>query len=199
MADLCVVGLGNPGDRYSRTRHNAGVEVVEELVQRWGSGLTKSRTDKALVDTVRIGAKTVLLAVPQTFMNLSGQSVRPLAKRSNVGEDLGRLVIVHDELDIEAGRVKVKFGGGLAGHNGLRSIRDHLKTTDFTRIRVGVGRPPEYMSVSDWVLKRPTPDERHLIDQAVIRAADAVEMLLEHELTTVMGQINGFCAKPLKK
>lgn len=199
MADLCVVGLGNPGDRYARTRHNAGFEVVDELVSRFGSGLTKSRYDKALVDTLRIGSHQVLTAQPQTFMNLSGQSVRSLVKRANIAQELTRLVVVHDELDLPAGRVKIKFGGGLAGHNGLRSIRDHLKTTDFMRIRVGISRPPEYMSVSDWVLKRPTPDERLLIDQAVTCAADAVEALLCKEFDNVVAMTNSFIADPAKR
>lgn len=195
MSDLLVVGLGNPGDRYERTRHNVGVDVIYELAQRYGASFSKSRKDKALISTIRLGSNTLTLALPQTFMNCSGESVRPLVKKYVTEQTLEHLVVVHDELDLVPGRVKAKFGGGLAGHNGLRSIRDHLRTTDFTRVRVGIGRPPEYMSVSDWVLKRPNPDDRALISQAVSVASDAIESLVDSDIGTVMAATNGFVAE----
>lgn len=187
-ADLLVVGLGNPGDQYEGTRHNVGVEVVLELVERHGGELRKSR-EAALAAELRIGESRVAVAFPQTFMNRSGESVRPLVKRHSI-EDLQRLVIVHDELDLEPGRFKVKDGGGLAGHNGLRSIRDHLKTQDFLRLRIGVGRPPEYMNTADWVLKRPGRDDRDVLDDVVAKAADACEALLHEPVDAVMNRFN---------
>src|SRR5690349_11767207 len=125
-ADLLVVGLGNPGAEYERTRHNVGAEVVELLARRYGGKLKKGR-ERALVDEVRIDGKRVALAFPQTYMNDSGLSVSPLVRRYGI-EDLARLVVVHDELDLPVGVVRVKEGGGLAGHNGLRSIKAHLKS-----------------------------------------------------------------------
>lgn len=187
-ADLLVVGLGNPGDKYEGTRHNVGVEVVLELAERHGGVLKKSR-EAALADEVRIGDFRVALAFPQTFMNRSGESVRPLVRRYGI-EDLGRLVVVHDELDLEPGRLRLKVGGGLAGHNGLRSIRDHLKSTEFLRLRIGVGRPPEHLRGADWVLKRPGREDRDLLDDVVERAADAAEALLTETPDAVMNRFN---------
>lgn len=187
-ADLLVVGLGNPGSDYEGTRHNVGVEVVLELAERHGATLKKSR-EAALADEVRIGDFRVALAFPQTYMNRSGESVRPLVRRYGI-TDIERLIVVHDELDLEPGRMKIKVGGGLAGHNGLRSIRDHLKTTDFVRIRIGVGRPPEHMRGADWVLKRPGREARDLLDDVVERAADAVEALLTDAPDSVMNRFN---------
>src|SRR6476660_6129197 len=122
-ADLLVVGLGNPGAEYAGTKHNVGAEVVELLARRHGARLRKSK-ERALVDEVRVGGKRLALAVPTTYMNDSGQAVAPLARRFGVEPD--HLVVVHDELDLPTGDLRVKLGGGLAGHNGLRSIKRHL-------------------------------------------------------------------------
>lgn len=187
-ADLLVVGLGNPGDEYAGTRHNIGVEVIHELAERHRGQLKASR-EAALSAEVRIGEFRVALAFPQTFMNRSGESVRPLLKRYSIA-DLDRLVIVHDELDIEPGRLKIKHGGGLAGHNGLKSIRDHLHSTDFVRCRIGVGRPPGRMSTADWVLKRPGRADRDLLDEIVVTATDAVEALVREPVDDVMNRYN---------
>src|SRR5689334_14510890 len=128
-ADLLVVGLGNPGSEYAGSRHNLGFEVVDLLAKRHGGALRKGK-EKALVDEVRVDGSRVALAEPQTFMNLSGESVAPLVRRFGI-EDLDRLIVVHDELDLPIGRMKVKLGGGLAGHNGLRSIKAHLHSDGF--------------------------------------------------------------------
>lgn len=183
-----MVGLGNPGEKYEGTRHNLGVEVVRELALRHNGTLKKAR-EAALVSELRVGDFRVAVAFPQTFMNRSGESVRPLVRRHGI-DDIDRLVIVHDELDLDPGRLKVKVGGGLAGHNGLRSIRDHLKTTDFLRVRLGIGRPPEYMGTAEWVLKRPGRDARDLLDDAVERATDACEALLTDSPEAVMNRYN---------
>ena len=137
-ADLLVVGLGNPGAEYAGTKHNVGAEVVELLARRHGGRLRKSK-ERALVDEVRVGGKRMALAVPTTYMNDSGQAIAPLVRRFGVTP--GQLVIVHDELDLEPAVLRVKAGGGLAGHNGLRSIKQHLHDDEFLRVRLGVGKP----------------------------------------------------------
>lgn len=187
-ADLLVVGLGNPGDEYAGTRHNVGVEVINELADRY-RGQLKSTRDAALAAELRVGEHRVAVAFPQTFMNRSGESVRPLLRRYGITE-LDRLVVVHDELDLDPGRLKIKFGGGLAGHNGLKSIRDHIHSVDFVRCRVGVGKPPGRMSGADWVLKRPGRVDRELLDEMVMTAADAVEALLVDPVDVVMSRYN---------
>ena len=187
-ADLLVVGLGNPGGEYEGTRHNVGVEVVEALARRHGGRLKKGR-HLALEAELRIGEHRVALAFPQTYMNESGQSVRELVRRFGI-DDLTHLVIVHDELDLEPGRMKIKSGGGLAGHNGLRSIRDHLRNSDFTRIRIGVGKPSSSAKGRDHVLRRPNKAVRAELDVVVQEAADAVEAMLEVGLDAVMNRYN---------
>jgi peptidyl-tRNA hydrolase, PTH1 family len=187
-ADLLVVGLGNPGPEYAHTRHNVGFDVVDLLAERHAGRLKKGK-EKALVDEVRVGTHRVALAQPQTFMNLSGESVAPLVRRFGI-EDLHRLVVVHDELDLPLGRLKVKVGGGLAGHNGLRSIKAHLHDDGFLRIRIGVGKPPSKDEGVDHVLKRVGKAERKVLDEVVAVAADAVEFLLEHATDAAMDRFN---------
>jgi PTH1 family peptidyl-tRNA hydrolase len=184
-----VVGLGNPGAEYRGTRHNVGFEVVELLAQRHGGALRKGK-ERALVDEVRIGGSRVALAEPQTFMNLSGESVSPLVRRYGI-DDLHQLVIVHDELDLPLGKLKVKVGGGLAGHNGLRSIKAHLHSEDFLRVRIGVGKPPSKEHGADHVLRKVGAAERSVLAQVVELAADAVELILTDGAETAMGRYNG--------
>jgi PTH1 family peptidyl-tRNA hydrolase len=188
-ADLLVVGLGNPGSEYDGTRHNVGFEVVDLLARRHGGSLRKGK-EKALVDEVRIDGSRVALAEPQTFMNLSGESVAPLVRRFGI-EDLDRLVIVHDELDLPLGRMKVKQGGGLAGHNGLRSIKAHLHSDGFTRVRLGVGKPPSKEHGVDHVLKKVGKAERKVLAEIVVLAADAVELILTGGTEAAMMRYNG--------
>lgn len=184
-----VVGLGNPGRGYARTRHNVGFEVIDLLVTRHGGRLRKGR-ERALVDTVNIGGSRVVLAEPQTFMNNSGESVGPLVRHLGV-DDLRDVVIVHDELDLPVGRVKIKMGGGLAGHNGLRSIKAHLHSDGFTRVRIGVGKPSDKERGADHVLSRVPKDDREVLDQTVVIAADAVEMIVTEGVEVAMGKVNG--------
>jgi PTH1 family peptidyl-tRNA hydrolase len=188
-ADLLVIGLGNPGPEYTGTRHNVGVAVVELLARRHGGQLKKAK-EHALVAEVRIDGSRVTLAFPQTFMNESGRSVAPLVRRHGI-EDLHRLVIVHDELDLPVGRLKVKLGGGLAGHNGLKSIKAHLHTDEFVRVRVGVGKPPSSQAGRDHVLRRPGKAEQTEIDVSVELAADAVEAILKEGPEAAMARFNG--------
>ena len=194
MADLLVVGLGNPGPEYAGTRHNVGFDVIDLLVDRHGGRLRKSR-DRALVGEVTIAGRRVALAVPQTFMNLSGEAVGPLVRHQGI-DDLHDLVIVQDELDLPVGRLKVKVGGGLAGHNGLRSIKAHLHSDDFVRVRIGVGKPPSPEAGADHVLKRPAKAVRQALQDMVVRAADTVEAIVDEGPDAAMGRFNALPDAP---
>jgi PTH1 family peptidyl-tRNA hydrolase len=186
-ADLLVVGLGNPGEEYAHTRHNVGADVVEVLARRHGARLRKGK-ERALVDEVRIGGKRVALAIPLTYMNDSGEVVRPLVRRFGVPPE--RLVVVHDELDLAPAALKVKAGGGLAGHNGLRSIKQHLHTDEFLRVRIGVGKPVSKERGADHVLSRFSKRERAEMDVTLEQAADAVEAIVTDGVDAAMNRYN---------
>ncbi len=187
-ADLLVVGLGNPGREYAGTRHNVGFDVVELLAERHGASL-KAGKERSLVVEVRLDGARLVLAEPSTYMNLSGEAVAPLVRRFGI-DDPSKLVIVHDELDLPLGRVRVKVGGGLAGHNGLRSIKAHLHTADFVRVRIGVGKPPSKEKGADHVLKRVGQSERQELDVAVMEAVAAVESILADGVEATMNVVN---------
>lgn len=186
-ADLLVVGLGNPGDEYARTRHNVGAEVVTLLAKRHGGRLRKSK-ERALVDEVRVDGRRLALAIPLTYMNDSGQAVAPLVRR--FGVDAEHLVVVHDELDLPVATLRVKAGGGLAGHNGLRSIRSHLHTDGFLRVRIGVDKPVSKERGADHVLNKFSKRERTEVDVTVEQAADAVETILRDGVDAAMNRFN---------
>ena len=189
MIDALVVGLGNPGKEYARTRHNVGAEAVGLLIERAGEKFKAGR-DKALVADARISGRRVILAFPTTYMNESGQAVGALMRRHKLA-DPAQLIVIHDELDLPPGVVRVKVGGGLAGNNGLRSITQHLKTQDYTRVRIGIGKPPSKERGADHVLSRLPKAERDLLDVAIVCAADAVEVLLAEGPDVAMRQFNG--------
>ena len=190
--DFLIVGLGNPGTKYSRTRHNVGFEAIELLATRLNATLKAGR-DRALFAEVNTTAnaqtKHLLLAMPTTFMNESGNAVGPLARRYAISDPL-KIIVVHDELDLEPGVVKIKSGGGLAGHNGLASITQHLKTQDFLRVRIGVGKPPSKEQGGDHVLSKIPARERELLDISVQVAADAVQLIVTEGLDAAMRNIN---------
>jgi PTH1 family peptidyl-tRNA hydrolase len=186
-ADLLVVGLGNPGSEFARTRHNAGADVVEILAKRHKGRLRKTK-DRALVDDVRVDGKQMVLAVPLTYMNDSGIAVARLARRWDV--DVDRIVIVHDELDLLPAVLRVKVGGGLAGHNGLRSIKQHLHSDEFLRVRIGVGKPPSKEQGADHVLSKASKREREEMAVTLEEAADAVEMILADGVDAAMNRYN---------
>lgn len=188
-ADLLAVGMGNPGSEYERTRHNLGAETVMLLARRHGGRLRAARNTRALSGEVRVDSRSLALAFPQTFMNDSGAAVAALSRRYGI-EDLERLVMVHDELDLPVGRVKVKLGGGTAGHNGLRSVVAHLHLDGFVRVRIGVGKPPGRQSGIDYVLGVPGRAERAELDVAVEEAADAVEAVLAEGAASAMNRFN---------
>jgi PTH1 family peptidyl-tRNA hydrolase len=186
-ADLLVVGLGNPGDEYRGSRHNVGAEVVELLAKRHGARLRR-RKERALADELTIEGNRVALAVPLTYVNDSGLAVGSLVRRFGVTPE--RLVVVHDELDLPVGELRVKSGGGLAGHNGLRSIVAHLHSPDFQRVRLGVGKPVSKERGADHVLNRFGKRDRADIDVTIEQAADAVETIVREGVDGAMNQFN---------
>ncbi len=171
--DLLVVGLGNPGREYARHRHNVGHMVADELARRHG-GSWRSKFSGQLAE-IRLDGHNVALLKPETYMNESGRSVGAAARFFKVDPD--RVLVVHDEGDFDLGRLQLRHGGGLAGHNGLRSIAAHLKTPDFLRLRIGVGRPErgDPRPLADYVLSNFEPHDE--AEALIARAADAVEQL----------------------
>lgn len=190
--DWLVLGLGNPGKKYERTRHNVGEECIRLLAERHTAPL-KSGRDNALVGEARIGsgidAPRVVLAFPLTYMNESGQAAAALIRRYQI-EAPEQIIVVHDELDLEPGVLRIKNGGGLAGHNGLRSISAHLKTNDFLRVRIGVGKPPNKERGASHVLTRIPARQRELLDVVVAEAADAVEMIITDGIDATMQRVH---------
>jgi peptidyl-tRNA hydrolase, PTH1 family len=184
--ELLVVGLGNPGREYAGHRHNVGWMVVDELARRHG-GSWKEKFSGRIAD-IRVDGHRVGLLKPETFMNESGRSVGAAARFYKVEPDA--ILVVHDEIDLEPGRLQARRGGGLAGHNGLRSIASHLRTQDFLRLRVGVGRPGrgDPRAPADYVLADFTPEDD--ADALVARAADAVETLDAEGLERAQAQFN---------
>jgi PTH1 family peptidyl-tRNA hydrolase len=193
-----VVGLGNPGSEFAGTRHNVGADVAALLCERKGGRLKSEKGLHASACEVRIGERRVLVAIPSTYMNDSGLAVASLVRRAGLegadGDDgsgiADRLVVVHDELDLPSGRVKIKVGGGSAGHNGLKSIDAHLHTNKYLRVRVGIGKPPGRQPGADFVLKRPGGTERAGLLEAVEVAADAVELIVDQGVEAAMNRTN---------
>jgi PTH1 family peptidyl-tRNA hydrolase len=180
-----VVGLGNPGAEYAGTLHNVGSDAVELLAARHGATLRPEKGVAARVAVATIAGRRVALAIPTTYMNESGVAVRGLARRHGIA-DPESIVVVHDELDLPPGTVRLKAGGGLAGHNGLRSIESHLHTNDFLRVRIGVGKPPSAAQGAAHVLKRPAKVVREVLAAAVDTAADSVERIAAEGLPAAM-------------
>ena len=186
--DLLIVGLGNPGKKYAGTRHNVGAEAVHEMVQRYGARLKRSKELAACAE-VKSENLNIVLAVPETYMNESGLPVQKLMHRYNVS-DPNKLVVIHDELDLPVGRVKIKTGGGLAGHNGLKSIESHIHTREFSRIRIGIGAVKEGQKGRDYVLNRPSKEEKQELLYSKLTAADAIEFISSHGYPAAMNKFN---------
>ncbi|BBZ55745.1 MULTISPECIES: aminoacyl-tRNA hydrolase [Mycobacteriaceae] len=187
---LLVVGLGNPGPRYETTRHNVGFLVADILAERIGSGFKVHKKSGAEVTTGRLGGRSVVLAKPRTYMNESGRHVGPLAKFYSVAP--ADVVVLHDELDIDFGRIRLKFGGGEGGHNGLRSIASALGTKDFQRVRIGVGRPPGRQDPAAFVLENFNSKERPELGTILEQAADATELLLQHGVEAAQNTVHAW-------
>ena len=185
-----IVGLGNPGSRYRHTRHNVGWHVVDRLAARWGAGKpVKARN--AEVSRASVGGDTVLLVKPLTYMNDSGKAVRALVEKDGVR--LEDLIVVYDDLDLAFGKLRLRAGGSSGGHNGIKSIQQHIagKPGDFPRVKVGIGRPPSGVDPIDHVLTTFTPDERTVMDDTLERACAAVERWLGDGIEAAMNEFNG--------
>lgn len=182
-----IVGLGNPGARYARHRHNVGARCVSRLAA--AHGLEFSRRQKnARVAWGTIGGCPVVLAIPQTFMNESGRAVAPLARFYQVPPE--RLMVVYDDLDLPPGNLRIRPDGGSGGHRGMRSVIEHLGTQSFPRLRIGIGRPPGQMDPADYVLQNFTPDEEPVIEETIERAIAAIQTWLTEGLEKAMGLYN---------
>jgi PTH1 family peptidyl-tRNA hydrolase len=178
------VGLGNPGPQYDQTRHNAGFWFVDELARRHGSDFRRESKFQAWVCKPRIGGRDVWLLKPETYMNLSGRAVAALAGFFKIPID--SILVAHDELDLPPGTVRIKRGGGHGGHNGLRSLIEQLGSNDFLRLRLGIGHPGHKDDVVDYVLTRPSQQDRAAIEQAIEDAADVMSLLLSGERERAM-------------
>ena len=182
-----IAGLGNPGDEYAETRHNAGFLTVDLIAGKIGARYWKTECG-ALTAKGVWRDEDIVLAKPQSYMNTSGGPVKQLCSAYGVAPD--HLIVVHDELDIPAGTVRVKFGGGHAGHNGLRSICDKLQTRDWFRVRCGIGRPPGRMPVADFVLAVPKKEAADLFEDAIQTAAEAALSLIDVGLEKTQQKFN---------
>jgi peptidyl-tRNA hydrolase, PTH1 family len=183
---IAIVGLGNPGRRYRGTRHNVGRDVVERVAAKLGVRLAGDGFSR--IARTQFGRAAVLLAAPETYMNVSGQAVAELARRRRVRPE--NLLIVYDDLDLPLGRLRLRPGNGAGGHNGVRSIIEHLGTKAFPRLRVGIGRPQRGVEPETFVLERFTAEERAVIDEAMERAANAALAVVSDGLETAMNRVN---------
>lgn len=178
-----IVGLGNPGMEYRNTNHNMGFRVIDELARKHGITVEKSKC-KALIGEGMIAGKKCVLAKPQTYMNLSGESVVQLISWYKP-DTAAQLIVVYDDIDLPAGKLRFRADGSAGTHNGMRNIIALTGTMVFPRIRVGVGRPPEYMDLADYVLSKPSGEAAQAIDEAIKKAAEAAEKYIEEGLESV--------------
>ena len=183
-----LVGLGNPGNEYEDTRHNAGFWWIDAVARELKVSLVPERNYHGLVARTTVKGQTVWLLEPQTFMNLSGKSVAALARFFKIQPQ--EILVAHDELDISPGEAKLKLGGSHAGHNGLRDIHAQLGTADYWRLRLGVGHPGDKAEVVNWVLKKPMLEHRKAIDESIHRSVQALPLLLAGEMTKAMALIH---------
>jgi PTH1 family peptidyl-tRNA hydrolase len=187
---LLVVGLGNPGPQYAKTRHNLGFMVADLLAARIGAPFKVHKRSGAEVVTGRLGQRPVVLAKPRCYMNESGRQVGPLAKFYSIAP--ADVIVIHDELDIDFGRVRLKLGGGEGGHNGLRSVANALGTKDFQRVRIGIGRPPGRKDPAAFVLEQFSAAERAEVPTLCELAADATGLLVEAGLESAQNQVHAW-------
>jgi peptidyl-tRNA hydrolase, PTH1 family len=188
------VGLGNPGTEYEDTRHNAGFWYIDQLARKLGANLSMDRAYHGLVGRVQIKGESVWLLQPQTYMNLSGKSVGSLARFFKITPD--QILVAHDELDVLPGQVKVKQGGGHAGHNGLRDIHAQLGSPDYWRLRFGIGHPGDRAEVAAYVLRKPPMSERELIEQSIDKAISATDALLTGDMAKATAAIHAGVQRP---
>ncbi|WP_430789387.1 aminoacyl-tRNA hydrolase [Virgibacillus flavescens] len=183
----CIVGLGNPGKKYHKTRHNIGFMVIDELLRRHSFDLNKKKFNGKYA-LEHIGVHKVLFLQPETYMNLSGEAIRPLMEYYDIAvEDL---IVVYDDLDLPTGKIRLRQKGGPGGHNGIKSTINHLGTKEFKRIRIGVGRPTTSQAVIDYVLGTFPKSESEDVADSITKAADAFEAWLEKPFVEVMNEFN---------
>ena len=188
------VGLGNPGSEYEATRHNAGFWWVDALAAKLGARLVAERSYHGLLARVNRPAGPVWLLEPMTFMNRSGQSVAALARFFKI--EPAQILVVHDDLDLQPGQAKLKFGGSAAGHNGLKDIHAQCGTLDFWRLRLGIGHPGIKAEVVDYVLRKPAPDQRDAITKVIDRSLEATDALLDGEMDRALALIHAQPQRP---
>lgn len=182
-----MIGLGNPGKQYDRTRHNVGFDVVDLLSERWDIPVTKEKY-KGLFGMGHIHGEKVILFKPQTYMNLSGEAVRPLVDFYNISPS--DIVVMYDDMDLSIGSIRLRQKGGAGGHNGMKSMVEQLGTKEFNRLRIGIGKPEAGTSIVNYVLGKFPPDDQEAIEQAKKQAADACEAWLEKPFVDVMSTFN---------
>ncbi|GIN22965.1 aminoacyl-tRNA hydrolase [Siminovitchia fordii] len=182
-----IVGLGNPGPRYEKTRHNIGFEVIDELASRNGVKLSDAKFSGLFANINKNGEKAILLK-PLTYMNLSGESIRPLADYYKIPVE--NVLVIYDDLDLPVGKIRLRQKGSAGGHNGMKSTIQHLGTSEFNRIRIGINRPPEGIKVPDYVLGRFSSDEWDEMQSVIQTCADACEEWLEKPFLEVMNRFN---------
>ncbi len=183
-----IAGLGNPGNGYAASRHNVGFRFLERLQSSLGFRLACEKRFRAEVGRVNVGGRVVRVMAPATFMNLSGQAVAPLAAFYRIPP--AQILVVHDELDLAPGVVRLKVCGGHGGHNGLRDIASKLGSGDFTRLRIGIGHPGANRDVSGYVLSKPDAHDRTLIDDAIARALEVLDQVVAGNLDTAMTRLH---------
>ncbi len=190
------VGLGNPGPEYEATRHNAGFWWIDALAGKLGVRLVPERAYQGLVARANLAGGPVWLLEPMTFMNRSGASVAPLARFFKI--EPKQILVVHDELDLQPGQAKLKFGGSAAGHNGLKDIHGLLGTPDFWRLRLGIGHPGVKAEVANYVLKKPAPDQREGIEKSIDQSLGASDALIAGEMDKALALIHAGAQRPNK-
>ncbi|MCM3635889.1 MULTISPECIES: aminoacyl-tRNA hydrolase [Paenibacillus] len=183
-----IVGLGNPGSNYEKTRHNVGFMVIDELARRWGISVTQSKC-KALIGEGNVAGVKVALIKPMTYMNLSGESVRAFIDYYK--QDIADGMIVYDDLDTEIGKLRLRYQGSAGGHNGIKSLIAHLNTQTFNRVRMGISRPEPGYAIVDYVLSKFAKNEQDKLAAMIDHACDAIEYSLTHPFEDTMGKYNG--------
>ncbi len=184
---IVIAGLGNPGTKYASTRHNVGFDVMDVLANKFGIKLNKIKF-KGLVGEGTWAGKKIVLIKPSTYMNLSGESIRPLMEFYKLKPE--ELFVVVDDVDIEFGTIRLKKKGSAGTHNGLKSIIFHLETEEFPRLKIGIGQKPEHYDLADFVLSKFSKSERQIIDKAIIKAADAVDEFIVNGIDSAMNKYN---------
>ena len=182
-----IVGLGNPEEEYANTRHNMGFDTINEIAKRNNITITKSKF-KGLYETAIIQGKKVILLKPQTYMNLSGESIKEVVNFYNI--EPKEIIVIYDDIDIEKGKIKLRKKGGAGSHNGMKSVVEELNTTDFARIRVGIGQPEFKSDMINYVIGKVPEDEQKILKEGTHKAAEAVEEILKNGIDIAMNKFN---------